>query len=102
VRSEQIYACLAEFLGVQYEYRQPVEEEKSAAFLPEQISLPLALLESLREAASIHSMTNLKKQFDILEGLGNDGRRLATHLRQLGKRYDLGGIGAVLEKIKGE
>ena len=50
-------------------------------------------------AVGRHSITELRKLVDMLEALGAEEQRLATHLRELSRKYDMDGIKAVLGEI---
>ena len=92
-RKEELYACLAELLQVEYEYEQEVQ----AVALPG-IELPQALYDQLKEALRIRNVTALDRLFDDIEALGADGGALAEHLRELSQRYDLKTIASVLDE----
>lgn len=64
--------------------------------------LPDSLLARLKEAAEIHSITELKKCLDEVQALGAEGRRLAAHLRELNQRFDMEGILTILGDIRHE
>ena len=99
LRTEQVYACLSEHLGVEYDYAE--EEAVPDGEAPDwrDVTLPSGLYEGLILAVEMHSITELRKQVDRLEELGAEGQGLAMHLRKLARVYDMDGIKAVLEEI---
>ncbi len=99
LRTEQVYACLSKYLGVEYKY---AEEEAAPDGTPpdwRSLTLPSGLYEELISAVERHSITELRKQVDMLEALGAEEQSLAAHLRKLARQYDMDGIKAVLEEI---
>ncbi len=100
LRTEQVYACLAEHLNVEYEYAEAEDApEPAAAANWTGITLPPDLLAEMTSAVEAHSITNLRQQIDALEELGAEGQSLAAHLRELAGQYGMDGIKAVLEEI---
>jgi len=104
LRAERLFACMTKLLGVHYEYTREPDPPATDTPAPElsSISLPGDLLDALRQAVSIQSITRLRRHLDDLEELGDEARQLATHLRELSQRYDLKAIGAALEKFSNE
>jgi signal transduction histidine kinase/CheY-like chemotaxis protein len=100
LRLEQVYACLAEHLRVEFQYAEP-EEEPEAAPTPDwrRLTIPPRVHRELVAAVQAHSITDLRKGLDGLAGLGPEARDLAAHLRELARRYDMEGIQAVLKEV---
>ncbi len=96
-RKEELYACLAELLDVEYEYAQA----EQAVALPS-IALPQTLYDQLKEALRIRNVTTLDRLFDDIEALGVDGSALAAHLRILSQQYDLKAIADLLDENSSE
>ena len=99
LRAEQLYACLAAQLGVEYDYAEAVAapvpdvvDWKGAALAPE-------LYAALVTAAEEHSITQLQEHITSLEELGAQEQSLAAQLRLLDQQYDMEGIKAVLQQI---
>jgi CheY-like chemotaxis protein len=94
---ERLYACLAELLGVTYEYREaaPAAAPWDEAEL-KRVEVPAALYRELATALKIHSVTQLEKHLPQLENLGADGVLLAARLRSLGRQYDMAAMKATL------
>ena len=99
-RSEQIYACLATLLGVEYEYAEPVAAAEEPILDLEGISLPEGLLQRLKQAAEVSSVTELEQTLDEVEKLGPEAGRLAARLRGLSQDFKMDEILDTLEKIK--
>ena len=97
----QVYACLAELLGVEYEYA--AEVGSAAALRREElatIQLPAELIERLEQAAQFYQVTGLRHCLEEVEALGKEGWRLAAHLRVLVENYDMKGILELLQAIR--
>ena len=108
VRAEQVYACLADLLQVEYDYAStptptPTPSADSAeAPAPDwsRIRLPDSLLVRLAKAAELHSVTELERYLSEMEALGADEQHLAAHLRDLSEQYDMDGIRNILKDIR--
>ena len=106
-RSERLYACLAELLDIKYEYATtqgtgapaPIRPLEEGAGL-DGIALPRELYENLALAVKMQSVTLLQEQLEKLEKLGESEARLAAHLRQLVRGYNMRAIRTVLDKIQ--
>ena len=99
-RAEQIYAALADLIGVEFEYEEEAAEAVDAeAFDPSDVVLPAEMYERLVEAMKTYSITQLHGEFERLEGMGEPERRLVQHLRGLARQYDIKAIGRVLDRI---
>ena len=66
------------------------------------IEIPNDLLEKMKRAAEIYSVSELDRYFDELEGLGEREKQLADHLRELRRGHDIEGILKLLERAQGE
>ncbi|OGG45984.1 MAG: hypothetical protein A3F84_17405 [Candidatus Handelsmanbacteria bacterium RIFCSPLOWO2_12_FULL_64_10] len=99
-RAEQVYACLAELLHVEYEYMEPVSPVQEPALDLKAISLPEPLLKRLREAAEMSNVTVLEKTLDEVEKLGTEESRLAAHLRALSQDFKMEEILSILEQME--
>jgi CheY-like chemotaxis protein len=98
-RAEQVYACLAELLGVEYEYGELAGVVEEAALDLEGISLPEDLFRRLRQAAEFSNVTELERTLDEVETLGPQAGRLAAHLRGLSQDFKMEAILGILEEI---
>ena len=99
LRVEQVYACLAEELDITFEFAKLAvvdDEEHDWSVL----SIPLSVYEGLVSAVATHSITDLRKNIDILEDVGNDEAMLAQHLRMLSRQFDMEQIQNVLGVLR--
>jgi len=99
-RFERVCECLADHLGVEFEYRE--QETAEAADGAEAadwstVRLPGELVASLRKAAELYNVTQLEEHLKQMEALGDEAGQLATHLRELRQQYDMDGIVGILE-----
>jgi len=97
-RVEQVYACLAEELGVTFEYakkeKEHVEQQDWTTF-----TVPLSVYEGLVSAVATHSITDLRKNIDALAAVGDEEQKLAKHLRGLSRQFDMDQIQSVLGQL---
>ena len=101
LRAEQIYEAMAKHLGVQYEVAEIVEKSADLSLFDwSTVPLPPELYQEMVTSVESHNITQLRKQMDTLAGMGDEEGRLAWHLRDLAKKYDLEGIREVLDEIK--
>ena len=100
LRAEQIYAYLAEHLGVEYAFAEETTAAVEVAVDWTSISLPADLYGDLESAVRGHSVTQLRQHMDELAQLGDKERSLAARLSQLAQHYDMDAIKAILEEIK--
>ncbi|MBT4496906.1 MAG: response regulator [Gemmatimonadetes bacterium] len=94
-RLEDLYACLEQLLGVEYEYSAEEEEE---VVVP--VELPVDLARRCTEAAQFYRVTELRRYLEEIEALGEDGRRLAQRLREQVQAYDMEGVLALLNQTE--
>jgi len=101
LRADQVYACVAQLLGVEYDYREPSAEDEPEPGSWRAIDLPEALYGELRAAIDSQSITELRKHIDHLEAeMGEAGKPLALHLRELARQYDMDGLRQALEPFE--
>ena len=100
LRAEQLYAYLAEHLGVEYAFAEETTAAVEVAVDWTSISLPADLYGDLESAVRGHSVTQLRQHMDELAQLGDKQRSLAARLNQLAQHYDMDAIKAILEEIK--
>jgi signal transduction histidine kinase/ligand-binding sensor domain-containing protein/DNA-binding response OmpR family regulator len=90
-RLEQICDCLKELLKVEFEYEtEPsdlIENEKVRQ--PASLQLPADLLERLRHAAEVYSVTDFESYLGEVESLGVEGQLLAGQLRELSRNVQI-------------
>jgi signal transduction histidine kinase/ligand-binding sensor domain-containing protein/CheY-like chemotaxis protein len=100
-RTEQVYACLAQLLGVEFE----LEATKEKPPLPEapsvgDVKLPAELHSALVDAIKVHSVTQLQEVLVQIDQLGAEEKNLSAHLRQLAARFDMRGIQQLIEALR--
>ena len=98
VRAARLYACLAEELGVGFEFAagEVQDETPGQDLLPAE--LPTDLLDELHQAASGHNITRLRPALDRLKALGPAYDDLAAELEAATRRYDMEAITRLLDK----
>ena len=103
LRMGQLYACLADQLGVEFE-RGPAEERQTRPSAADwgALVLPKDLAEGLDEALTLQSVTDLRRHIAALEKLGKSGGLLAAHLSDLSRRFDMEAIRDVLDGVDRE
>ena len=100
-RFPDVCASLKQFLKVEFEYAdEPGEAVTSGELDASQCAMPLAVWESLKEAADRYSLTGLKKAIEPLENNGDSARKAAEHLKRLIHAGDLDRVSAFLEQVK--
>ena len=98
-RAEQIYACLAELLHVEYEYAEPISAAEESPLNLKDIVLPGDLLRRLKEAAELSSVTDLETTLEEVDRLGPQESRLSAHLRRLSQDFKIEEILSILEQM---
>ena len=100
-RFERVCACLAQHLGVTFDYL-PTAGQDAAAVAEEAwgaVTIAADLRARLREAAELYSVTELEEHLKELAELGDAQARLASHLRGLTQRQDMDAILSVLKQV---
>ena len=98
-RAERIFGCLAEVLGVEFEYAEEQAPEPEALDLTG-LTLSADLLGHLREAAEMANVTELEQMLDDLEAQQPTMRQLAAHLRGLSQDFQMNELLAVLDQLQ--
>jgi len=99
---ERVCACLADLLGVEFEYGEGAMVEEVEGFDWTEVVLPADLHCDLLEAAELYSVTELEKGISELERLGEGREELAGHLRDLRRKHDIESIVEIIREIKHE
>lgn len=94
----RVYAALHQHLGVILEFDEPDPRASQDAGW-EDLRLPARVSQALQEAIESHSVTELRRQIEGLVHFGDAGRRLAAHLTDLSRQYDLDAIEQVLARL---
>ncbi|MEY2466215.1 MAG: hypothetical protein QOD03_736, partial [Verrucomicrobiota bacterium] len=91
--SEQIYQCLKNHLGVEFEYGAPLHEAETSPSLELcKVELPEELIARMLIAAELHSTTALKGCLQELRQRDPAAQRLADEIRRLMRSYDMDAI----------
>jgi len=100
-RFERVCACLAQHLGVAFDYL-PTESGDAAA-PPEdswgRVAIAADLRARLREASELYSVTELEEHLNELAELGDAEARLASRLRELTQQQDMDAILGILGQV---
>ena len=98
-RREQIYACLADLLEVEYARTTSVAEE---VLETREWVLPTELHAALLEAAELQSVTEIEEYLQEVASLGEAGQHLAQRVRALLRSYDLEAVVELLRQVRSE
>jgi PAS domain S-box-containing protein len=101
-RFEEVCDCLKQLLGVEYDYADEQTEtaEPPSDLNPTTVTLPQNVLRDLKDAAERYSVTRLEQGIAAVEQQGEDGHRVAAHLRRFVQAGDLEAVADFLEKLK--
>ena len=102
VQLSRIYNCLSALLGVTFvlaESGVSESREMTATHLRD-VTLAETLWVNLKEAATNHSITDLRQQIAHLETLGDVERYVAAQLKPLAQQFDMAGVLKLLETIR--
>lgn len=99
-RAGEIYACLSNLLGIEYEYAEPEGAGGESPLSLDGISLPKDLYLGLKEAARFSKVTELEKILDAVESRSPEAVQLAGHLRGLSQDFKMDEILRILEDIE--
>jgi CheY-like chemotaxis protein len=101
LRFEQICNCLATLLGAEFAHAEGEDDPAAEEVVNwSDVVLPVELMERLDEAAELQLVTKMEGYFQEMEQLGTEAARLATHMRQLRRRLDMGSILAILGAMR--
>ena len=95
--AEQVYACLAEQLGVEYEYHPVQSPAPKATTDWAAVRLETELRDALLQAVNEWSLSQVR---DGLERLAAAEPGLAAHLGALAEQYDMEGMQKILKEVK--
>ena len=99
-RVEQLCECLMKMLAVQFDYAEVGKEVAgtSGTQLFRQVIIPPELLQRLKRAAELCSITEIEEHLDSLGSLGENARLLAEHLRGLSQTIEFEQVMKVLNQ----
>ena len=98
--TERIYACLANQLGVDFQFGTSDSEEDESEQDWSGVVLPAELHSDLELAVKRHSITELNRHLESLSDLGKPGRVLAAHVRELSRQFDMESIRSLLDEVE--
>ena len=99
-RFEELCACLAELLEVEFERQERGQADEVAKAGDWQgLTLPSELASKLREAAELYQLTELEKHIQAVEILEGGAMALADHLRSLRQQHNMEEIVRVVNEV---
>lgn len=105
-RVEQIFKCIQELLGLEYEYQEvPDDRQENAEKAPSEskempdMCIPAKLFLEFKESIEQNDIPELEKLLEKLRTLGDEGLLVERHLRPLLKNGDFSGMLDFLENI---
>ena len=99
VRQTQLYACLKEQLGIEFEVAVSDEAAILEAVDWDGLRLSDTLYDDLVRAVETHSITDLRKHLLTMDEAGALEKAFAAHLRKLSSNFDMAGIKDALESL---
>ena len=101
--AEQLYCCLGNMLGVEYEYDDGDSSKENTSSVESldlaQISIPQSLYEKIKESAEQYNITFLEKALDELHQKGESLNPLYESLLGFVNKYDMESLIQVLDKV---
>ncbi len=100
-RFEDVCDCLEQYVGAEFDYadQQMEVSETVESIDPSTVSIPKAIHQAMTEAADRFSATRVESAIAELEATGEEGKRIAEHLRNYVQSGDLEAISTFLEKV---
>ena len=97
IRQEQLFATLAESLGVEFTFDEsgPESDEKEG----HNQLLAKVVHEQLQLAVKAHNLTEIRKQSEILLEMGGRERQLGERIQAFARVYDLKGVEGVIREM---
>lgn len=101
VRADELYASLSALLNVEYEYGEAAEDgdQELRGLEWDSLSVTAELASQLEGAAERQSLSELKQHIDTLAALGSSEARLASHLQQLSRRFDMAAVKDLVRRL---
>ncbi|MBI4661238.1 MAG: response regulator [Verrucomicrobia bacterium] len=100
-RFEQVCECMENLLGAKFEYEPeaiPALGETAATEAPA-FALPQELLEKLKHAAEVYSVTEFENHLREVEALGGTAAQIAARLRDLSRNVQIEEILEILKQL---
>ncbi len=105
-RADEVFECLKNLLHIDYIYQDAPHKEtelrESHPMDYSQVHIPKAIHHSLKEAAELHYVTQIRQSLPLLVESGEDGKKLADNLNLYLKNYDMQKILTILEQVNAE
>lgn len=105
-RADEVFECLKNLLHIDYIYQDTPHREteirESHPMDYSQIHIPKAIYHTLKEAAELHYVTQIRQSLPLLVESGEDGKKLADNLNLYLKNYDMQKILTILEQVNAE
>ena len=101
VRAAELYACLSALLDVAYVYDEVAADDAGEpdSFDWKSLSVAAEMAHQLEDAADRQSLTELKQHLEALAALGRPEARLASHLQQLIRRFDMEAVKEIARQL---
>lgn len=100
VRIDEIYSCMADLLGIEFEFAETRNVEVELPVDASTLSLPADMRQRLLEAAEVANVTELRQGLSQLGALGSDHARLARQLQDCIDEIDMAGVQALLAHVQ--
>jgi PAS domain S-box-containing protein len=105
-RAEDVFECLKNLLKIEFIYQESRQNESDSALNHKidytQICIPKDIHHSLKEAAELHYVTQIRQSLPLLEETGEQGKKLADNLNLYLKKYDMKKILTILDQVNSE
>ncbi len=103
-KTDKIFECLVELLGIEFEVAPPVSEQfsaqKSSQLDFSKFELQENLLYRLKDGAQSYNITELSKALEELSQNGEKGLNLANHLKVFSQKYDYQKVLEALNQVR--
>lgn len=103
-RFEEICDCLAEMLGAEFDYESDTADRQKRSIDQSDLdlALPPELLDRLKSAAEMYSVTEFENYLRDVEARGESGARIASQLRELSRNVQFEEILSILNHVRPE
>lgn len=99
--AEELYSCLSSLLDVEYEYEESTDEPQDHSTEEwDGISVTAELAEQLSGAAERQSLSELRQLINSLASRGASEAKLASHLNNLSRRFDMEAVKHVVQNLR--
>jgi len=104
-RVEQIFKCIQELLGVEYEYQEVLGDSQENEEKPSELRempdmwIPAKLFLEFKKSIEQNDVPELEKLLETLRSLGDEGKQVESHLYPLLKKGDFDGMLEFLDSV---